>query len=135
MKTAVAIASAADHAIGRNLSTGVTMSVPETLDTASRNQQFGSPQDIRPPRPKRSLTILPPARTLPRERTVSHSLGSLSLGRLPARLLGAGCTVDVMEQPELWISSVFFWNAPNGVWHDDFADFDLWLRQNIGSQT
>ncbi len=37
--------------------------------------------------------------------------------------------------PELWISSVFFWNAPNGVWHDDFADFDLWLRQNIGSQT
>lgn len=74
MKTAVAIASAADHAIGRNLSAGVTMSVPETLDTASRNQQFGSPQDIRPPRPKRSLAILPPARTLPLERTVSHSL-------------------------------------------------------------
>ena len=38
-------------------------------------------------------------------------------------------------EPELWISSVFFWNAPNGVWHDDFAHFDLWLRQNTGSQT
>ncbi len=41
----------------------------------------------------------------------------------------------LLKKPELWISSVFFWNAPNGVWHDDFADFDLWLRQNIGSQT
>ncbi len=74
-------------------------------------------------------------------RSVADDMGPVAVPRHRAAAVclddrgRGGVAHSEAAEPELWISSVCFWHAPNGVWHDDFADFDLWLRQNIGSQT
>ena len=55
-----------------------------------------------------------------------------NIDSVPIQVNSVRCIyMPISYQPEFWISSSRVRNAPNGVWDDNIAHFDLGLRENV----